>query len=110
MSAVKRTRSTDDKVEPKRRVNRQFLDEITADVTSAMQDANLRSSISIVVPSLHSLVTIDSPIGLPPDERERMAAIVREVVGEKLGSTGLRGRTLSHAIAKATTNAADTHS
>jgi hypothetical protein len=44
------------------------------------------------------------------DERERISAIVREVVGRKLGSNGLRGRALSHAIAKATTDASDTHS
>jgi hypothetical protein len=75
-----------------------------------MQDANLSSSISIVVPSRRSLVTISNSGNVPPDERARMSAIVREIVGKKLGSKGLRGRALSHAIAKATTGASDTHS
>jgi hypothetical protein len=110
MSAVKRTRSTDDKVEAKRRVIRQFLDEITAEVEAEIRNANLRSSISIVVPSRHSLVTISNFGNVPSAERARMSAIVREVLAKKLGSKGLRGRALSHAMAKATTDASDTHS
>jgi hypothetical protein len=110
VSVAKRKSSADDKVEAKRRVIRQSLDEITADVTSAMRGANLRSPVKLVVPSRHSLVTVTSPGSVPPDEQARMSAIVREVVGRKLGSNGLRGRALSHAIAKATTDAADTHS
>jgi hypothetical protein len=101
VSVAKRKPSTDDKVEAKRKVVRQSLDEITRDVASAMRNANLRSSISIVVPSRHSLVTITSRGNVPPDERERTSAIVREIVAKKLGSPGLRGRALSHAMAKA---------
>jgi hypothetical protein len=110
VSVAKRKSSTDDKVEAKRKIIRQSLDEITAEVEAVMGGENLRSSISLVVPSRHSLVAITSPGNVPPDERARMSAIVREVVGRQLGSTGLRGRALSHATAKATTDAADTHS
>jgi hypothetical protein len=107
VSVAKCKSSTDDKVEAKRKIIRQSLDEITHEVASAMRDANLRSSsISIAVPSRYSLVTITSPGNVAPDEQARMSAIVREVVRRKLGSRGLRGRALSHA----TTDATRTHS
>jgi hypothetical protein len=110
MSVAKRKSWTDDKVEAKRKIIRQSLDEITAEVASEMRNTNLWSPISIVVPSRHSLVTVTSPGSVPPDERARMSAIVREVVGKKLGSNGLRDRALSHATARAMTDAAGTHS
>jgi uncharacterized lipoprotein YajG len=111
VSVPKRKSTTDDKVEAKRRIIRQSLNEITAEVEAAMQDTSLRSSsVSIVVPSRHSLVTISNSGNVPSAERERMSAIVREVLAKKLGSKGLRGRALSHAMAKATTDASDTHS
>jgi hypothetical protein len=110
MSVAKRKSTTDDKVEAKRRIIRQSLDEITAEVEAAMGGANLRSSVKLVVPSRHSLVTVTSSGNVAPDEQAPLSAIVREVVGRRLGSNGLRGRALSHAIAKATTDAADTHS
>jgi hypothetical protein len=110
VSVPKRKSTTDDKVEAKRRIIRQSLNEITAEVATAMRGANLRSPVKLVVPSRHSLVTITSSGNAAPDEQARMSAIIREVVGKKLGSTGLRGRALSHAMAKPTADASDTHS
>ena len=102
MTVSKCKSTTDDKVEAKRKIIRLSLDEITAEVGAKFRNADLRSSIHIAVPSRHSLVTIASAHDLPPDERSRMSAIIREIVGKRLGGSELRGRALSYAIAKAT--------
>jgi hypothetical protein len=109
MKAPRRRRitTTDDKTEAKRKIIRQLLDQITREIEQAMREANLRCPLHIVVPSRYSLVTIGRPHDVPSDEWARMSAIVRDIVGKKLGSNGLCGRTLSFAMAKATTDAAD---
>jgi hypothetical protein len=107
MTARKRTATTDDKVEAKRKIIRRSLDEITVEVASAMRDANLHSPINIVVPTRHSLVTIANARDLPPDEWSRMSQIVCQVLEQKLGGTGLRGRPLARAVANAITDVAD---
>ena len=76
-------------------------DEITAQIECALTDADIRSPISIVVPSRHSLVTIACPCDLPSEEWSRMSSIVCEVIGQKLGREGLRGRPLARATANA---------
>jgi hypothetical protein len=107
MTAAKRKSSTDDKVEAKRRIIRRSLTEITDEIEQAMRDANLHASINIVVPSRHSLVTIGGTRDLPPEEWFRMSAIVREIVGKKLGTNELRGRPLARATATTKMNAAE---
>jgi hypothetical protein len=93
--------STDDKVEAKRKIIRKSLNEIAAEVASAMKDANLHAPISIVVPSRHSLVTITNARDLPPDEWSQMSGIVCRVLEQKLGGVGLRGRRLARAVTNA---------
>ena len=111
MTIAKRKSSTDDKVEAKRRIIRQSLDEIKVEIEQALRDANLRSWINIVVPSRYSLVTIASPEDIPPDERSLMSTIVRQVLGQKLGAKELRGRPLTSGMATATADIAfDTRS
>ena len=68
-----------------------------------LRKAGLSAVINIVVPSRYSLVTIAGPCGLP-SEWSRVSAIVREIVGEKLGGNTLRSGALSYAMAKATTD------
>ena len=106
MTAAKRKSSADDKVEAKRRIIRQSLHEITAEIEEALRDADLCSSINIVVPSRHSLVTIASARDVHPDEWSRMSAIVRQVMNRKLAAKGLRGRPLTSGMANVTTDAA----
>jgi hypothetical protein len=101
VAAKRRHSSTDDKVEAKRKIIRKSIDEITTDINSQLQSANLRSPINIVVPSRHSLVTIASPRDLPPDEWSRMSEIVCQVLEQKVGGIGLRGRPLARAVAYA---------
>jgi hypothetical protein len=107
MTVANRKSSTDGKVEGKRKIIRQSLDQIKDEIEHALQDANLNSPINIVVPSRYSLVTIGGTRNLPPDEWSRMSAIVREIVGKRLGSGGLRGRPLARATAIAKLIAAD---
>jgi hypothetical protein len=102
--AQRRHSSVDDQVEAKRKIIRQRLDEINAEVESAMRAENLPSVIQITVPSRYSLVTIAGQSDVPRDEWSRMSAIVRRTLEEKLGGTGFRSRPLSRAVAHATTN------
>jgi hypothetical protein len=94
-------------VEAKRKVIRQSLAEITAEVENALRDANLRSPVSLVVPTRHSLVTIGSPVDVPTEEWLRISAIVREILGQKLGGHGLCGRPLARTTANAARNVGD---
>jgi hypothetical protein len=107
MTVAKRKSSTDDKVEAKRKIIRQSLDEITAEVASKMRDANLHCSVNIVVPSRHSLATIGGTSDLPTDVWSRVSEIVRDVIGKRLATEGLRGRPLARATATAKITAAD---
>jgi hypothetical protein len=107
MTVAKHKSSTDDKVEAKRKIIRRSLDEITGEIEQELRDANLRSSISIVVPTRYSLFTITSSHDAP-DEWQRMSRIVREIVAKKLGSEELRGRPLARATATAKITSSDT--
>jgi hypothetical protein len=107
MTVAKRKSSTDDKVEAKRKIIRRELDEIIVAVEQAMQRENLRSRIQIVVPTRHSLVTIAGPCDSSPEERWRLSSIVCEVIGQKLGREGLRGRSLARATATGKLSATD---
>jgi hypothetical protein len=107
MTVAKHKSSTDDKVEAKRKIIRRSLDEITAEVASKMRGENLHSSVNIVVPSRHSLVTIGGTRDLPTEVWSRVSEIVCEVIGQKLGRGGLRGRPLARATATPKMSTAD---
>jgi hypothetical protein len=107
MTVAKRKSSTDDKAEAKRKVIRRSLDEITDEVAPKMRDNNLHCSVNIVVPSRHSLATIAGPRDLPTEVWSRVSEIVCEVIGQKLGRGGLRGRPLARATAAAKITTAD---
>ena len=96
-------RSIDDQAEAKRKVIRQSLAEIAVEVDNALRAENL-PSIVVTVPTRYSLVTIAGPRDVPFDEWSRMSAIVREILGQKLGGHGLCGRPLALTIANAARN------
>jgi hypothetical protein len=86
----------DDRIEQKRQIIRQALHEDTVEVEAAMRAENLRVPIRISVPSRYSIVTVRRPLNMTGDEWSRMSAIVREIVGRKLGGNELRsGRPLA---------------
>ena len=87
---------------------RQSIIEVTADINAQLQSANLHSPVHIVVPSRYSIVAIGCPVQLPPDQWSRMSAIVRKIVGKRLGGSQLRGRPLARSVARAETDATDT--
>lgn len=107
MTVAKRKSSIDDKTEANRKIIRRSLDEIKAQVEYALRDANISSPVHIVVPSRYSLITIAGPCDASSDERSRLSSIVCEVIGQKLGREGLRGRPLACAMATAKLSAAD---
>jgi hypothetical protein len=107
MTVAERKSSTDDNVEAKQKIIGRSLDEITAEVAAKMRDENLHSSVNIVVPSRHSLVTIGGTRDLPSEKWSRVSEIVCEVIGQKLGREGLRGRPLVRATAIAMMSAGD---
>jgi hypothetical protein len=107
MTVAKRKSSTDEKTEAKRKVIRRSLDEITDEVASKLRGENLHSSVNIAVPSRYSLVTIGGARDLQSEEWSRMSAIICEVIGQKLGRAGLRGRPLARATATAKITTAD---
>jgi hypothetical protein len=107
VTIAKRRSSTDDKVEAKRKIIRKSLDDIVVEVQHALLSANLHSSVSMVVPSRHSIVTIAGPDNVPPDDWLRMSEIVRHVVAKRLGGGELRGRPLARAVAVAMTDTVD---
>ena len=104
----KRSSSTDTKVEAERNIIRKALDEITAEVQHELRCANLCSSVSIVVPSRYSLVTIAGLQDVSSDTWSRMSAVVRQIVGKRLGQAELRARPLARSVATATLDTADT--
>ena len=106
MTVAKRKSSTDDKIESKRKIIRQSIDEITVAVEQPMQRENLRSRIQIVVPTRHSLVTIAGH-GSSSEEQSRLSSIVCEAIGQKLGREGSRGRPLARATATTKLNTTD---
>ncbi len=97
MTVSKRRSSADDKVEAKRKIIRRSLDEITAEVETELRKADLHAGVSMVVPSRHSLVTIGCARGISADQWSRISAIVRQVVGKRLGGNELKGRPLARA-------------
>jgi hypothetical protein len=103
----KRSSSTDDKTEAIRKIIRRSLDEFIVAVEQTMQCENPRSRIQIVVPSRHSLVTIAGSSYSSSEEWARLSSIVCEVIGQKLGREGLRGRPLARATATAKLISAD---
>ena len=108
MTIAKRKSSTDDKVEAKRRIIRQSIDEINAEMEPSYEKPICgRRSTSWFRHAIHS-----SPSRVPVicrrDEWSRMSEIVRGIVGKRLGGNELRGRPLARSVARAATDATDT--
>jgi hypothetical protein len=100
--------STDDGIDAQRRIIRASLDELAAEVGTALLGANLRFPIGITTPSSGlALVTIVTPLDPSDDDWAHACAIVRDIVGKKLGGISLQNRPLPCAMANATMNAAD---
>ena len=94
--------------EAQREIIRLALDEIAAEVGTALRDAHLDFPVFLTVPnSGDSLATMACP--LDPSDRDwsHASAIVCRIIGQRLGDVRLRGRALHCAVANATMGAAE---
>jgi len=78
---------------------RQSINEITAQLNSALVKAELAYPIYLCVPaSGDALATLACPLDPNDAEWDRITDIVRDIVGKKIGKTRLRTRPLACAM------------
>ena len=95
-------------VESRREIIRQSLDEIAAEVATALREAHLDFPIFLTVPtSGDSLATMACPLDPSDGDWSHASAIVCRIIGQRLGDARLSGRALHCAVANATMGAAD---
>jgi hypothetical protein len=100
--------SSDDEPEAQRAVIRLALDDIAAEVGTALRDACLDFPVYLTVSnSGTSLATMACPLDPSDTEWSRASAIVCEIIGRRLGNIRLGGRPLHCAVANATMGAAE---
>ena len=91
-----------------REIIRQSLDEIAAEVGTALRDADLDFPVYLTVPtSGDSLATMACPLDPSDSNWSHASAIVCRIIGRRLGDARLRGRSLHCAVANATMGAAE---
>jgi hypothetical protein len=84
------------------------LDEIAAEVGTALRDAHLDFPIFITVPnSGDSLATMACPLDPSEGDWSHASAIVRRIIGQRLGDVRLRGRALHCAVVNGAIAATD---
>ena len=94
--------------EAQREIIRQSLNEIAAEVATALRDARLDFPVFLTVPnSGNSLATMACPLDPSDSDWSHASAIVCRIIGQRLGDVRLRGRPLHCAVANAKIAAAD---
>ena len=92
----------------KRAIIRNSLNEIAAEVGTALRDAHLDFPVFLTVPnSGESLATMASPLDPSHEDWSHASAIVCRVIGQRLGDVRLCGRVLHCAVANATIGATE---
>ena len=92
----------------KRQIIRNSLNEIAAEVGTALRDAHLDFPVFLTVSnSGDSLATFATPLDPSDSDWSHASAIVCRIIGQRLGDVRLRGRALHCAVANATMGAAD---
>ena len=100
--------STDEGIDVQRSIIGESLDEIAAEMGTALLSANLWFPIGITTPSSgHAIVTIVTPLDPSDDDWAQACAIVRHIVGKKLGGISLRSRSLPCAMVNVTMSGAE---
>jgi hypothetical protein len=79
----------EDDLETQRSIIRQSLDEIVTDIGIAMRDAHSTFPLGITVPSSGAFISMMTTCDPSDEEWEQASAIVRNIVGEKLGGIRL---------------------
>ena len=91
--------STDDRLEAGRAILRESLDQISADVRTALRDVGLSYPVHVRVQnSGDALATLITSADAPQSEWEKATMIFLEIIGDRLGGVKLRSRDrkLSH--------------
>jgi hypothetical protein len=87
---------------------RDSLNEITAELNSALAAAGLACPVYLCVPtSGNALLTFACPLDPDDDEWDRITGIAFGIVGKKIGSTQLQTRELACAMAGTRMGAAE---
>jgi hypothetical protein len=98
----------EDRVENQRETIRQSLNDITAELNSALVAARLAYPVYLCVPtSGNVLLTFASPLDPDDNEWARITEIALEIVSRKIGVTSLQTRALACGMAGATMGAAE---
>ena len=91
-----------------REIIRLALDEIAAEVATALREAQLDFPVFITVPnSGDSLATMACPIDPSDNDWSHASAIVCRIIGQRLGDARLSGTPMHCAVANATMSAAE---
>jgi hypothetical protein len=99
----------DDALEAQRAIIRQSLEEIAADVGTALRKANLTFPIGLTTPSSgRAFLTIVTQNDPSDEEWAQASEIVRQIVSEKLGGIELRSRPLPCTMVNVPISAAET--
>jgi hypothetical protein len=94
--------------EAQRDIIGQSLDEIAAEVATALREAHLDFPVFITVPnSGDSLATMACPIDPSDEDWSHASAIICRIIGQRLGDARLHGTPMHCAVANAAMGAAD---
>ena len=90
-------------VETQREIIRLALDELAAEVGTALREAHLDFPSFLTVPnSGHSIATFATPLDPSDSDWSHASAIVCQIIGQRLGDGRLRGRSLHCAVTNGT--------
>lgn len=88
--------AADDRIEAKRELIRQSLNEIAADISKGLRDATLSYPVYICVPSSgYAIVSMMTPLDPSDQDWCRIGDIIREIISERLDGIKLRSNELS---------------
>jgi hypothetical protein len=94
--------------EAQRAIIRQSINEIAAEVGTALRDARLDFPVFLTVPtSGYSFATMACPLDPSDEDWSHASAIVCRIIGKRLGDVQLRGRALHCAVANAAVSASE---
>ena len=99
--------SDDDDIEAQRATIKNTLNEIAAELSTALVHAGLAYPVYLCVTSGHALVTIACPVDPTDDEWARVIEIASEIIGKRIDGTRLRSSALSCVMAGTTMGAVD---
>ena len=89
-------------LDAQRKIIRSSLTEIANDIGMLMRDVGLHFPVFMTVrDNGDSLATIATPLDPSNDDWERATAIVRQIIGQKIGDRKIRSRELFCAVANA---------